>query len=127
MGQSAHGPSLHQLPLATQLSDRQKTEVFIPERSRANHSAACILVASTGDQKKSILRFILPPPSRPLFPPSIYCCRLLFCPSSLASACAVLPFRSHIFGAMPGPLVSRLDRIHLCDVSLLMVSHSSDA
>lgn len=43
--------SLHQLPLATQLSDGQKTETFNPELSRANNGAARILVDSPGDQK----------------------------------------------------------------------------
>lgn len=51
LGLSAHEQRLHQLPLATQLSDGQKIEVFIPELSRANNGAARILVDSTGDQK----------------------------------------------------------------------------
>lgn len=51
LGRSAHVRSFHQLPLATQLSDREKTEVFFTELSRANNGAARILVASTGDQK----------------------------------------------------------------------------
>lgn len=51
LGLSAHGQSLHQLPLATQLSDGQKTEAFIPGLSRENNGAARILVDSTGDQK----------------------------------------------------------------------------